>query len=185
MTAFAPLARSAVTLPAALVSLLLTACGADPPKVEQTPEVRGEARGPLVLARAEVLRAAKSFTNVAGVRMVRIPGTREQFPGKGTFTMGSPTGEADRDNDEKQHEVEVSEFYLGAHEVTQKQFRKVMGYNPSNFSKDAKGKDGELYVSKPGDGKGKIPAGDDTEEYPVENVSWEEAKEFCKSLNEK
>ena len=40
---------------------------------------------------------------------------------------------------EKPHEVEITkDFYLGTTEVTQKQFRDVMGYNPSYFSKDGK-----------------------------------------------
>jgi len=44
-----------------------------------------------------------------------------------------------------QHEVELSGFYLGIHEVTQKQFKAVMGYNPSCFSKDGTGKPGVKY----------------------------------------
>src|SRR5690349_14500478 len=68
-------------------------------------------------------RLQKKFKNAVGIEMVRVPGTREQFPKKGTFTMGSPKVERHRDDDEAQHEVEVSEFYLGAHEVTVGQFR--------------------------------------------------------------
>jgi formylglycine-generating enzyme required for sulfatase activity/serine/threonine protein kinase len=123
-----------------------------------------------------------SFTNTTGMKLVRIP------PGK--FKMGSPNDEVGRDdNDEEQHDVEITyEFWLGIHEVTQKEFRKVMGYNPSYFSTNAKGRDDVNYDSTtPGGGSGSIPAGDDTEDYPVENVSWDEAKEFCEKLtaNEK
>ena len=49
--------------------------------------------------------------------------------------MGSPDSDKDRYKDERQHEVEITRpFYLGKYEVTQGQFKKVMGYNPSFFS---------------------------------------------------
>jgi formylglycine-generating enzyme required for sulfatase activity len=42
-----------------------------------------------------------------------------------------------------QHEVEITKlFWLGIHEVTQKQFNDIMGYNPSYFSRDGEGKTG-------------------------------------------
>jgi len=76
----------------------------------------------------------------------------------GTFMMGSPKGEAKRDEDEIQHQVTLTKgFYLGKYEVTQAQWGRVMGNNPSNF----KGAD-----------------------RPVEQVSWNDAVEFCKKLTE-
>jgi len=76
----------------------------------------------------------------------------------GTFMMGSPVSEADRDKGEIQHQVTLTKgFYLGKHEVTQAQWERVMGNNPSYF----KGAD-----------------------RPVENVSWNDAVEFCKELTE-
>ncbi|MDR1519175.1 MAG: SUMF1/EgtB/PvdO family nonheme iron enzyme, partial [Planctomycetota bacterium] len=52
----------------------------------------------------------------------------------GTFLMGSPASEARRDDDEVQHEVSLSKaFYMGIYEVTQAQWRAVMGNNPSYF----------------------------------------------------
>jgi formylglycine-generating enzyme required for sulfatase activity len=101
-----------------------------------------------------------------GVKMefVRIP--------KGKFTMGSPEGEKDRDDDEARHEVEITrDFYLGKYEVTQEQYKRVMGENPSYF---AAGGSGEDKVS-----------GLDTRRFPVENVSWENAVRFCDKLGEK
>jgi formylglycine-generating enzyme required for sulfatase activity len=82
-----------------------------------------------------------------------------------------------------QHEVEITkEFWLGVHEVTQKQFKAVMGFNPSHFSEDGEGKPGAKYdYGQPAGGKDKAPA--DTGNFPVENVSWEEAKEFCAKLS--
>ena len=76
----------------------------------------------------------------------------------GTFTMGSPTSENGRFGDETQHQVTLTNgFYLGKYEVTQAQWARVMGNNPSSF----KGAD-----------------------RPVEEVSWNDAVEFCKKLTE-
>ncbi len=67
----------------------------------------------------------------------------------GTFQMGSNSG----DSDEKPvHSVTVSDFYIGKYEVTQTEWKEVMGNNPS-FRK-----------------------GDN---FPVEKVSWYDAVEFC------
>jgi len=136
----------------------------------------------------------KTITNSIGMKLVRIP------PGK--FMMGCPKKEQDeviedyeRTNkrmaehgicrsyrsEGPQHEVEVSGFYLGIHEVTQKQFKAVMGYNPSCYSKGRHGKPGVKYgVVEPAGAKEVVPA--DTSDFPVENVSWEEANEFCRKL---
>jgi formylglycine-generating enzyme required for sulfatase activity len=70
----------------------------------------------------------------------------------GTFTMDSPASEAGRYDGEVQHTVRVSSFYLGKHEVTQKEWRDVMGTNPSYFKGD---------------------------NLPVEKVSWFDAIEYC------
>src|SRR4051794_7934061 len=97
------------------------------------------------------------LANSIGMKLALIPA--------GTFTMGSPPDAKDRNNDEEQHEVEITRpFYLGVYEVTQEQYEEVMGKNPS-------------YFSASGGGKDKV-AGQDTSQFPVETVSWEEAKEF-------
>ncbi len=79
------------------------------------------------------------------------------IPG-GTFMMGSPTSEADRSSDETQHRVTLSPFYMGKYPVTQAQWQAVMGSNPSNFKGANR---------------------------PVEQVSWDDAIEFCKKLSQK
>jgi formylglycine-generating enzyme required for sulfatase activity len=102
----------------------------------------------------------------------------------GKFVMGSPQGEKER-FDEPQHEVEITKpFYLGVYEVTQKQFKEVMGYNPSCFSRNGAGRAGRKYVEawKPAGGKGKLGNVFVTDDFPVENVSHDEAVEFCKKL---
>ncbi|MBN4001496.1 SUMF1/EgtB/PvdO family nonheme iron enzyme [Nostoc sp. LPT] len=77
----------------------------------------------------------------------------------GTFMMGSPEGEAGRDKDESpQHQVKVPGFFMGKYAVTQAQYQAIMSSNPSNF-------------------KG--------EKRPIEQVTWDEAVEFCKKLSQK
>jgi formylglycine-generating enzyme required for sulfatase activity len=118
------------------------------------------------------------FENSIGMKLVLIPA--------GKFEMGSPADEEGRRDDEKQHVVEITKaFYLGVHEVTQGQFEKVMGYNPSYFSGNAKGRKEIAYEhwSKPGGGKHKIKDLGSTRDFPVENVSWHEAVEFGTKLS--
>ena len=100
----------------------------------------------------------KTITNSIGMKLVLIP--------KGTFQMGSPIEEAGADDDEALHQVTISkDYYLGVTEVTQGQYEKVMGTNPSYFQKRVIGKS-------------------DSSMYPVEQVSWEDAVEFCKKLSD-
>jgi formylglycine-generating enzyme required for sulfatase activity len=147
----------------------------------QTPHLLANVEGDPVLVRpgkAPVVKvkAAESIANSIGMKLVLIPA--------GEFTMGSPREEKDRHADEgPTHPVRISKaFYLGVHEVTQKQFRDVMGYNPSYFSADGKGKEGVKYGRyRPGGGKDKVK-GMNTDDFPVENVSWEEAREFLTKL---
>jgi formylglycine-generating enzyme len=119
----------------------------------------------------------KEITNSIGMKLVAIP------PGK--FTMGSSATELNRGDDERQHDVEITKpFCLGTREVTQQQFKNVMGYNPSFFSKEGTARPGESYQadSQPAGRKANVPA--DTSNYPVENVSWHEAVEFCRRLSD-
>ncbi|AFY47326.1 hypothetical protein Nos7524_1448 [Nostoc sp. PCC 7524] len=94
---------------------------------------------------------AEDLGNGVTLEMVQIPG--------GTFTMGSPENEAQRQSDEGlQREVRVPGFFMGRYEITQEQYQAIMGTNPSNF-------------------KG--------EKRPVETVSWDNAVEFCEKLSQK
>ena len=73
----------------------------------------------------------------------------------GTFMMGSNFGQA---HEQPVHKVTLSQnFYIGVHEVTQEQYEKVMGVNPSKFKGASN---------------------------PVEQVTWTEAVEFCRKLSD-
>jgi formylglycine-generating enzyme required for sulfatase activity len=92
----------------------------------------------------------------------------------GTFHMGWPDADKMQKNDYEQfggprQEVTISRpYYLGTTEVTQEQYAKVMGSNPSK--------------SQPG-GEMEIE-GADAAKLPVESVNWDEALEFCRKLSE-
>jgi formylglycine-generating enzyme required for sulfatase activity len=78
----------------------------------------------------------------------------------GSFMMGSPESEGDRDSDEVQHEVTITRaFWLGKYEVTQAEWEAELGSNPSHF-------------------KG-CPT------CPVENVSWEDAVQYANARSKK
>ena len=103
------------------------------------------------------------LTNSLGMEFVLVR------PGK--FLMGSPEGEEARGSDEWRHEVELTQsFYLGVYPVTQEQYRQLtgVGLGPSHFTRT-------------GGGKHRV-AGLETGRFPVDNVSWYEALEFCRLL---
>jgi formylglycine-generating enzyme required for sulfatase activity len=70
---------------------------------------------------------ARRADPVTGMRFVLLPA--------GSFLMGSPDSEPAREPQEQQHRVSIERpFYLGVYEVTQAEWRKVTGTNPSRFS---------------------------------------------------
>ncbi|MBE0638194.1 MAG: SUMF1/EgtB/PvdO family nonheme iron enzyme [Bacteroidales bacterium] len=88
-----------------------------------------------------------------GIEMVFVKG--------GTFTMGctSEQGSDCKEDEKPAHQVTLGDFYIGKYEVTQKQWREIMGSNPSHFK--------------------------NCDNCPVENVSWNDIQEFIKKLNQK
>ncbi len=110
-----------------------------------------------LVASCLLAQTPKEITNSIGMKLVLIP--------KGTFMMGSPESEQGRIGNENQHEVTISkDYYLGVYEVTQAQYEKVMGKNPSRF-------------------QGAI-VGNENTDLPVEDVSWDDAVAFCKKLSD-
>lgn len=75
----------------------------------------------------------------------------------GTFVMGSPEDEPWRSVDEVQHEVEVTGFFMSPFEVTQSDYARLMGENPSATQSDV---------------------------LPVENVTWFQAVAYCNALSQ-
>lgn len=79
----------------------------------------------------------------------------------GTFTMGctSEQGGDCYDDEKSIHQVTLSGFYMAKHEVTQAQWKAVMGTNPAQFN--------------------------NCDQCPVEQVSWDDIQDFLKKLNQK
>src|ERR1043166_2051343 len=91
-------------------------------------------------------------TNSLGMKFAWIPA--------GSFLMGSPKQEKERQANETQHKVTLTKgFYMGIHLVTQEQWQAVMGNNPSGFKNE--------------------------KNLPVEVVSWNDCQKFLKKLVEK
>ena len=110
----------------------------------------------------------KVLTNSIDMKLVLIP--------KGTFMMGSPPDEKGSQEDERRHEVTISrDYHLGMHEVTQAQYKKIMGKNPSHFQGDA--------VAERHPETNRVVKEVDSANHPVERVSWEDAVEFCQRLS--
>jgi formylglycine-generating enzyme required for sulfatase activity len=86
-----------------------------------------------------------------GISLVELP------PGR--FTMGSASSESGRNDDEVLHDVEITRpFLIGQHEVTQQEWRTVMGTSPSQF-------------------------GACGNRCPVENVTFADAQQFLTKMN--
>jgi formylglycine-generating enzyme required for sulfatase activity/WD40 repeat protein len=124
-------------------------------------------RGRILPVRRKAVRS--DFTNSIGMEFVVVPA------GIGSLGIDGDDG------DMKHHYVRMSKGYLiGTHEVTQNEFAAVMKAQPSAFSPGGQ----KAKFVQDAAAKGEIPHAD-TAHHPVENVSWEEAVEFCKRLGEK
>jgi len=108
----------------------------------------------IAYARKSHLPVARDLNLGSGVRL------RMVLMAPGEFMMGSPENEKDRGDDEGPvHKAKITKpFYMGIHEVTQAQYKVVMGKNQSGFKGDNN---------------------------PVESVSRNDAVEFCKKLSKK
>ncbi|WP_020469450.1 bifunctional serine/threonine-protein kinase/formylglycine-generating enzyme family protein [Zavarzinella formosa] len=106
--------------------------------------------------KVEVVKVlSERLSNTVGMSFTLIP--------VGKFLMGSPDDEDTRTDDEgPRHRVTITKpFHFGIYPVTQAEYERVMGENPSAFGKR----------------QGGGPS------HPVEQVSWEDAMEFCRRLS--
>ncbi|QDU23598.1 protein kinase domain-containing protein [Urbifossiella limnaea] len=102
-----------------------------------------------------------TFKNSIGMEFVIVP--------KGKSWLGGGNGKLG------DKEVEIpADFYLGKYEVTQEEWQKVMGANPSYFSRAGDGKDVVKDISDA-----------DMKRFPVENVSWDQCQIFVAKLNQR
>ena len=101
--------------------------------------------------------ALATLRNTIGMSFKLIPAGEFIMMGSRELEAGSPESEAGRDADEAQRAVKIpSAFWIGVYEVTQSQYKSVMGSNPSHFKGANK---------------------------PVDSVSWSDAVAFCVRLS--
>ena len=92
-------------------------------------------------------------------RVDPLTGMRFVLVSAGEFVMGTPASEPQREVQEIQHRVAIAQpFYLAIHEVTQAEWTKVMGANPSHFRSCGR-------------------------DCPVEEVSFADVEAFIRELN--
>ncbi|WP_417915306.1 formylglycine-generating enzyme family protein [Candidatus Electronema sp. JM] len=137
-------------------------------KLSETAAAKAKAEADALAAKARAeeaerhaaeLERKKAEPQQGDIKVDDVTGMDLVYVPGGCFQMGSPESEQGREDAEKLHEVCVDGFWMGKTEVTQGQWQKVMGSNPAEFQK-----------------------GDD---YPVEQVSWDDAQDFIKKLNGK
>ena len=107
-------------------------------------------------ASAETTPESKTANKAGDRKTVVINGVEFAFrwAPAGTFSMGAPKTEEGRFDDEIPHQVTLTKgFWIMETEVTQKQWKAVMGNDPARFQDDNK---------------------------PIECVSWADCQEFCK-----
>jgi formylglycine-generating enzyme required for sulfatase activity len=113
---------------------------------------------------------------------------------RGKFLMGSPKGEkpGKKDNEEKQHEVEITrDFYLGKYEVTRGQFAQFVSETGYKTDAEKAKNGGEGFNVETGKDEFKLEYNwrnvgfPQTDEHPVVIVSWFDAGKFCEWLSKK
>jgi uncharacterized protein (TIGR02996 family) len=120
------------------------------------------------LLRQGVQPVGPYWTNDVGIRFAWIPA--------GTFLMGSPAQEAERKENELQHQVVLTRgYWLGTYPVTQEQWQQVMGNNPSRFSDQGNQQE---------KGWNRLQKDTSTSHFPAERIDWEQAMEFCSRLGQ-
>jgi formylglycine-generating enzyme required for sulfatase activity/uncharacterized caspase-like protein len=132
------------------------------PTYSRTPFKSGtiNPKGKLSEIKGECQVYTEDLGNGVTLEMVRIPA--------GRFLMGSPANEEGRFKDEgPQREVSVAGYLMGKYEVTQRIWKAVAGYPKVGLELD------------------EDPAKFKGENLPIENVSWDEVREFIARLNKR
>ncbi len=129
----------------------------------------------LSVAKTVKVTQDKNRKMLAGIELILVEG--------GTFQMGANSGDVGYvssvlTTNSPKHSVTLSDYYIGKFEVTQKQYYDVMGTNPSRYPwASYEGADNDKYD----------PTRPETAlfgNYPVEQITWAMAMEFCEKLND-
>lgn len=113
---------------------------------------------------SDTTRIANYMEDTAGLNIPMV------FIDQATFQMGATPDQGNGEDDEKVHTVTISPFYIGATEITQAQWEKVMGSTLEDMHRK-NNQDHEF---------GKYGVGPDR---PMYYVSWNDATNFCRKLS--
>lgn len=145
------LSKTMVPLLFAFILGAVSGCGPGTAGYDWHSGEAGDHRSASFMEESKDSNNGKIISNSVGMHFVYIP--------PGSYLRGSPQEEPGRENDESQQAVTLSNgYYMQTTEVTQKQWKAVMGELP-------------LYIVKC------------DEKCPVERVSWDDAQEFIRKLN--
>ncbi len=156
-----PVIALAVTEFVGVTHLFRQQAAPDPIEPGSVPAVPAHVAAPFAKAGggAVLPELPPTFKNSIGMEFVIVP--------KGKSWLG---GGKDKLGDQ---EVEIpADFYLGKYEVTQEEWEKVMGENPSHFSRTGDGMDAVKDIPDA-----------DLKRFPVETVSWDQCQVFVAKLN--
>ena len=136
----------------------------------------------LIASHARSGEPPKDFTNSVGMRFRLISAGEFLMRNSNSLDAMAKESPSNRpasfDEEYPQHKVTITgPIFMGTTEVTQGHYEKVMGENPSWFAANRKPsrfspKDNPVY-------------GKSTSDFPVENVSWNDATRFCERLSAK
>jgi formylglycine-generating enzyme required for sulfatase activity/tetratricopeptide (TPR) repeat protein len=168
----------------------------------QMPNLRGNTRGLVSLAKVVTAQPRKSlpepkkpiisegssdapaeqnlpikvaYTNSLAMPFVLVP--------PGEFLMGEVTSYMQARDARPRHRVRISRpFFMGAFEVTQREYDEVMGDNPSYFAMGGQGERSLVTTVKYGGGR---LTSTKTDFHPIEQVTWQDAVEFCNCLSKR
>jgi formylglycine-generating enzyme required for sulfatase activity len=171
---------------------------------------------PLEQHLTQLAESVQTLLGIAPIEFLNSIGMQFKLVPAGRFWMGSSTSETGRQDNEQRHQVRITNpFYLGAYQVTQEVFERVVGVNPCYFAHsgsamqdahawrlysimnpyfahsggeadEVSGPDtsGSSSIGgPPGSGADEV-SGLDTRRFPVEQVSWDDARQFCEGLSE-
>jgi formylglycine-generating enzyme required for sulfatase activity len=112
-----------------------------------------------------IIDLPKTMTNFIGMKLALIPA--------GEFMMGARNGEnGNKDDEEPLHRVRITKpFWMGVYEVTREEYKEVMGGIPEPF------RERNQWISK-------LPESS-LKRFPVNELRWYEAAEFCNRLSKK
>jgi formylglycine-generating enzyme required for sulfatase activity len=133
-------------------------------------------------------------------RLLQVEGYREDLGGRlaltlvkipaGSFLMGTQEEPERSDNEGPQHEVKLASFFMSHTPITQAQWREVAGWQPlpaERWRQDLN-PDPSYFQNREGQAVGEVRLFEgeaNTDNRPVDRVSWLDAIEFCNRLSQR